>query len=254
METKHQSSEHDHPATAHGHGHGHDQQWSDETFVANWLLRQEVQLAAMRPQFAKIRALIPRGLGETFRYVDLAAGAGHLDELILDRFAGAQATLIDSSAPLLAHAQQRLARFAGRVQYVQTDLSHQGWIEQISGPFDAAVAARAVHHLGDSERIQAFFAEVRQALAPGGVFINLDYVRLSHPDFQALGTLAGQDPDAQFDLATPAMQLPCSIEEQLAWLREAGFAAAECVYREFQMAVVVGVRDQIRWPAETAQQ
>jgi hypothetical protein len=44
------------------------------------------------------------------------------------------------------------------------------------------------------------------------------------------------------------MELPASEEEQLVWLREAGFAAAECVYREFQTVIVVAVRDQMRVP------
>ena len=118
--------------------------------------------------------------------------------------------LVDGSAPLLAHAQQRLARFAGRVQYVQADLSDRPWVEQVSGPFDAAVSARAVHHLGSSARIRELFAEVLQTLAPGGVFINLDYVRLSRPVFQALGTWAGTDPAAEFKIVSPAMELPGS--------------------------------------------
>jgi len=40
------------------------------------------------------------------------------------------------------------------------------------------------------------------------------------------------------------MELPASVEDQLVW-KEAGFAAAECVYREFQTVIVVGIRDQI---------
>jgi hypothetical protein len=42
------------------------------------------------------------------------------------------------------------------------------------------------------------------------------------------------------------MELPASVEDQLVWLREAGFAAAECVYREFQTVIVVGIRDEVR--------
>jgi hypothetical protein len=44
------------------------------------------------------------------------------------------------------------------------------------------------------------------------------------------------------------MQLPGSIEDQLTWLREAGFSAGECVYREFQTVIIVGIRDQLSLP------
>ena len=234
-------------ARRHGEGHGHpdDHDWSDETFVADWISRQEAHAAERRPLFAKIRALIPRKPDEPFRYADLGAGNGALDELILDRFTGAQAVLVDGSQPMLAHAQQRLARFDGRAAYVLSDLSNPAWSQGVGGPFDVVVAARAVHHVGSADRIRAFFGEVLGMLGPGALFINLDYVRLADHSFQQLGTWAGEDPDARFQITVPHMELPASVEDQLRWLREAGFAAAECVYREFQTVIVVGIRDQI---------
>ena len=249
MDATHQHHEH---REHHGHtaarGHADDHHWSDEAFVADWIERQEAHASERRPLFAKVRALITKGPTESFRYADLGAGAGNLDELILDRFAGAQAVLVDGSNPMLEHAQKRLVRFDGRTQYVQADLSDPGWVEQVSGPFNAVVAARAVHHVGDAERLREFFEEILGTLAPGGLFINLDYVRLAGPAFQQLGTWAGGDTDADFQSASPHMELPGSVEDQLVWLREAGFAAAECVYREFQTVIVVGIRDQICWP------
>ncbi len=83
---------------------------------------------------------------------------------------------------------------------------------------------------------------------PAGCSSTLDYVRFANPVFQQLGVWSGEDPDASFQIATPHMELPASLEDQLAWLREAGFAAVECVYREFQTVIVVGVRDEIRVP------
>lgn len=254
MDATHRHHQHRaHDSHAKARGHADDHHWSDETFVADWIQRQEAHLAEVRPLFAKVRALIPKGPTESFRYADLGAGAGHLDELILDRFAGAQAVLVDGSAPMLAHSQKRLARFAGRAQCVQADLCDPTWVEQASGPFDAVVSARAVHHVGGADRIREFFEEILGTLAPGGVFINLDYVRLDRPVFQQLGTWAGTDPAAEFQIASPHMELPSSVEQELAWLREVGFAAAECVYREFQTAILVSIRDQIYWPQGVVQ-
>jgi tRNA (cmo5U34)-methyltransferase len=101
--------------------------------------------------------------------------------------------------------------------------------------------------VGSADRIRAFFGEVLGSLATGGLFINLDYVRLAGPAFQQLGTWAGEDPDAQFQVTVPHMELPATMEDELGWLREAGFAAAECVYREFQTVLVVGIRDRTHW-------
>jgi tRNA (cmo5U34)-methyltransferase len=239
-----------HHEHAPGHqGADHDR-WSDESFVADWLERQEAHAAERRPLFAKVRALIPKALTEPFRYVDLGAGPGNLDELILERFPNAQAVLFDGSAPMLAHARTRLARFGDRAQYITGDLSEPGWAAAAPGPFDVVVAARAVHHAGSAARIRELLTEIHGLLAPAGVFINLDYVRLASPAFQRLGAWASSDPDASYHITTPHMELPASEEDQLVWLREAGFAAAECVYREFQTVIVVAVRDQMRVPED----
>ena len=114
------------------------------------------------------------------------------------------------------------------------------------------VAFSRSNWVGGADRVHEFFAEVLGTLAPGGVFINLDYVRPSDPAFRQLGAWAGTDPDAEFQIASPHMDLPSSVEEQLAWLREVGFAAAECVYREFQTVILVGIRDQLNVPQEDA--
>jgi hypothetical protein len=45
------------------------------------------------------------------------------------------------------------------------------------------------------------------------------------------------------------MDLPGTVEEQLAWLRDVGFAAAECVYRELQTVILIGIRDQLGVPS-----
>ena len=42
-------------------------------------------------------SLIPRASDESFRYIDVAAGDGSLDAMLLDRFPRAEATLLDGS-------------------------------------------------------------------------------------------------------------------------------------------------------------
>jgi tRNA (cmo5U34)-methyltransferase len=247
QDAQHGQGQHHGHAEQHGHG-GDDARWSDEAFVADWIERQEARAAERRPLFAKMRAVLPRGLDESFRYANIGAGPGNLDELILDRYTGAQAVLIDGSQPMLTFARKRLERFGDRAQFVTADVGQPGWLDAAQGPFDIVVAARAIHHAGNPDRIRQLFREIHSILAPGGVFINLDYVRFTNPVFQQLGVWSGEDPDASFQIATPHMTLPASLEDQLTWLREAGFAEAECVYREFQTVIVVAVRDEIRVP------
>jgi tRNA (cmo5U34)-methyltransferase len=250
----HQHHEHAaHHDQAGQHGPEDEHRWSDESFVAEWIQRQETRAAERRPLFAKVRALIPRDLSEPFRYADIGAGNGIIDELVLDRYTEAQAVLIDGSAPMLAHARERLARFGERVQYLTADIAQPGWAATAGGPFNIILASRAVHHAGDADSIRRLFGEILGVLAPGGVFVNLDFVRFTDPVFRQLGTWAGEDAEAAFQVEIPHHDLPASLEEQLVWLREAGFAAAECVYREFQTVIVAAVRDELRLPEAVLQ-
>ena len=249
METRHRH--HDDAGEPHGHDHGHDENWSDEEFVAQWIERQKARAPERQRLFAKLRAMIPKAPSQEFRYANLGAGAGELDEMILDRFPKARAVLVDSSAPMLAQARKHLGAFGGRVEYVQADLSSPEWTARAGGPFDVVLATRAVHHVGGPSRIRDLLGEVLGVVGPGGLFINLDYVRLGPSSFEELATWAAADPEAGFQTSTPRMALPSSVEEHLDWLREVGFAAAECVYREFQAVILVAIRDQIRWPEGT---
>jgi tRNA (cmo5U34)-methyltransferase len=255
METAHQHHDHrSHQHHAEPHGHGGDHDWSDEAWVTEWIERQEANAAERLPLFAKMRALIPKDLDEPFRYADLGAGNGVLDELVLERYPRAQAVLIDGSEPMLTHARKRLERFGERAQFVTADASQPDWQAAAGGPFDLVLAARAIHHAGDAERIRQLLREILGALSPGGLFINLDYVRFADPAFQQLGRWADEDPDAGYQIATPHMQLPATLDDQLTWLREAGFTVVECVYREFQAVIVVGVRDELRVPEVAAEE
>src|SRR5215203_4574679 len=197
METTHHGHDHrEHVQRSGHHGHGEgDPDWSDESFVADWIERQEAHAAERLPLFAKMRAVIPKGLDESFRYADLGAGNGVLDEIVLDRYPKAQAVLVDGSEPMLAHARKRLDRFSERAQFLTAELSQTGWATAAEGPFDIVMAARAVHHAGGPDRIHQLFSEILGALAPGGMFIDLDYVRFANPAFQQLGVWSAEDPD-----------------------------------------------------------
>ncbi|MGH2977382.1 MAG: methyltransferase domain-containing protein, partial [Gaiellaceae bacterium] len=78
-------------------------------------------------------------------------------------------------------------------------------------PFDLVVSALAVHHL-DGAGKRRLFSRVAGVLRPGGHFVLGDVVVPS----------AGQEGPIYIDWV---MDLPDSVEDQLAWLREAGFEA-----------------------------
>jgi tRNA (cmo5U34)-methyltransferase len=174
--------------------------------------------------------------------VDLGAGSGLFSAMLHAAFPQAQLHLVDFSAPMLALARQRLGT-SPLITYTLADYS--------TAPLptaDAIVSALSIHHLED-DRKQALFARVRTALKPGGVFINADHIAGPTPQLEELyqqrwlsqvrvqGATDQQIADSLFrqqeDRRAP-------VDDQLAWMRAAGFMHVDCHYKDSSFAVLTG--------------
>lgn len=177
------------------------------------------------------------------RVLDLGAGTGLLTRRIAEAHPRADLVLFDGAPAMLAQAE---AALGDRASYVEGDLGG----ELPPGPWDAVVSALAIHHLEDPAK-QALFARIHAALAPGGVFVNAEQVAGSTPFFTALYTrwhearareLGATDAEWESYLERRALDRWASVEDQLSWLRAAGFPDADCLYRDHHFAVLVARR------------
>lgn len=244
MTVTHEAHQHQPGAEQHAH---RDENWNDEDFVAAWLERQQTRPDRPR-QFQIIRALIPKTPDQEFRYINLGAGPGHLDEVLLQHFPASQATLVDQSLLLLGAARQRLAGFGDRVEYVRANLGASDWTGAVSGPFDVAVSTLAVHNFGDARRIREVYADIYRLLGHGGMFLNLDYVRPSRPSLAPLSQWVERVPEAGLSGRGSGQNMPGSLLEHLGWLGEAGFPNVEVFWKDMNTAVMCGIRDHLHLP------
>jgi hypothetical protein len=154
---------------------------------------------------------------------------------------------------MLEHAAKLLAAHAGRVDLVQRDLAAADWAADLPAPYDAVVSSLAIHNLADPALITGVYREVRRLLRPGACFLDLDVVFPVGPGLlavtdriQAVGR--GLDPD---QAPSPAggggddqwgswddPERRCSLANQLAWLRAAGFVQADCLWRSGHVALL----------------
>lgn len=202
--------------------------WDDAGVVERYVER----VAAPGPRDQGERLLLDLLPATTGRIVDLGAGDGRLAALVLAaRPEVASVLLVDRSPPMLDRAR---ARFAGdaRVEVRAGDLAAPLPVGA-GAPVDAVVSSLAIHHLPD-ERKRSLFAEIVAVLRPGGVFANLDVVASSserrHAEFLAAIDRPADDPE---DRLAP-------VEDQLDWLRAAGFVEVDCLWRWRGFALLVG--------------
>jgi tRNA (cmo5U34)-methyltransferase len=181
--------------------------------------------------------------------LDLGAGTGLLSGFVRDAFPQVELTLVDGAPAMLEQARARLGDGGPGspvTTFVVGDLADplppapdDGW--------DAVVSALAIHHLDDAGK-RALFARVREALRPGGIFVNAEQVLGRTPAIQAryrawhraqsarLGTTA-----AEWAASEERMKVDrwATVADQLAWLEAAGFADADTPFVDHCFAVIV---------------
>lgn len=252
MDTPHQQTHqaHGHAPEHTGHGlAGHHDDWHDEDFVKGWLERQKERAPQRRRQFVALRAFIPKSPDQEFRYLNLGAGPGNLDTILLEQFRGANAVVLDGSMAMLSAARKELAKYGDRVEYVQADLTTPEWTGAVAGPFDFVISARTIHHLTEPKRIRELYREALKLTGHGGTFLNLDYVRPARAELSRLGAWVAKDSEAGFSAAPhSAADMPGSLLEQLSWLSEAGFGCVEVYWKEMDLALIAGINGHLHMP------
>jgi cyclopropane fatty-acyl-phospholipid synthase-like methyltransferase len=231
--------------------------WSSDTYVEEWVNRQQVADPARAERFQLMCDLFPFSTDATVTILDLGAGYGPVSKFILDQFPHATCIAQDGSTPMLQRAQQRMARYGARFTTCQSDLFDTNWLPQQFGPFDAAVSASCLHNLRDFPRISAIYRDIRAHLKPGGVFLNFDllnaptvalqqhYGRVAAAQRQREGApRAGVDAMVQRARQTPvhgaAHSFPANLDEHLAALRAAGFTEVDCFWKDLRRALYGG--------------
>jgi tRNA (cmo5U34)-methyltransferase len=177
------------------------------------------------------------------RVLDLGAGTGMLAARVLDAHPGAELVLLDGSEAMLEQAR---AALGDRVGYAVADLD----AALPEGPWDAVVSALAIHHLEDESK-RRLFGRIHDALAVDGVFVNAEQVAGPTALFEGayeswherrareLGT---SDEEWAAAVERRVHDRCATVEHQLCWLRDAGFADADCLFRERRFAVLVARR------------
>jgi tRNA (cmo5U34)-methyltransferase len=163
------------------------------------------------------------------RFLDLGTGDGRLLALVGQRHPNARGIGIDASAPMLTRAQRRFADNP-LVELHEHDLAEPLPVQR--GAFEAIVSALAIHHLPD-QRKRSLFSEIHELLAPSGVFANLELVASPTPDLHARFRQAIGRPHED-----PSDRL-AGLEEQLQWLREAGFTRVDCRFKWLELTLFV---------------
>src|SRR5262249_36532366 len=112
--------------------------------------------------------------------LDLGGGTGALSAAVLRRLPEARVTVLDGDRVMVDVARRRLIPFGDRGQ------PPEGSFLDPLPAADAVVASLALHHVRDLGAKTGLYRAIHAALAPGGVFLNLDAAITEGPVLNAL--------------------------------------------------------------------
>ena len=235
------------------HDH-HD--WHSETYVAEWIQRYAKEDPHRLHRFRLMASLIPFPKDEAIVILDVGAGYAPLTKVMLEEFPKARIVAQDYSEPMLSHARKSLKRYGDRVTFVTSDLMSPTWAVNTGGPFHAIVTSLAIHNLRSPDRTRQLYREVMSLVRYGGCFLNVDLINAPSPELQrtywtTMMALRGQSQDTpsttEAEVEAPQRRsddppFAASVEEQVLWLRDAGFQSVDCFWKELGEALVGGFK------------
>jgi ubiquinone/menaquinone biosynthesis C-methylase UbiE len=231
--------------------------WQRPEVVGAFLDERQTLMPLLDVQEDLLRRLLDRHPHPVRRFLDVGSGDGAMSELVLAVEPQAEAVLVDFSEPMLERAESRLGRVTRRWQAVRGDLSEPTWREGLpGGSYDAAVSAFAIHHL-TAARKRSLFVELFELLEPGAMFVNMDYVFVGGPlrglwDEQMVANAIQAERDRGGTRSDEEVERslfddrdedrPDRAEDQVQWLRAAGFEHAELHFKWAEAAIFGAVK------------
>ena len=231
--------------------------WGDQKFIEDWAGKGSWQAPIRDVQVAMALRMIPQPMDAPIRVLDIGAGYGALAAAVLHDRSNATAVCLDASAAMLKLGAEKNAGLKDRISFVQESLETPDWLESVHETFDVVISSRALHHFTENQRRRYIFKEVYGLLRPGGGFINADNVRATTKSLteryrsardEYLDRMVRQASGGKTNLAAAKAASPSTyhgphnnghLEEELAWLREAGFQDVDCFWK-FTTTVVYG--------------
>jgi len=184
--------------------------------------------------------------------LDLGCGVGYVAHLLLARRPTLGITGVDRSAEALAKARANLAA-AGNVSLIEGDLEQIDAMVLPRARYRFVLSALTFHDLSERGK-RAVISKAAEVLSADGVFLLYDRLRLTEsalfPLQQSIWRRIAREHgrgmrtaasfgDYLADLGSD--NRPASLEEYLAWFREAGLAPA-CLHLHGNVALIAGAR------------
>jgi tRNA (cmo5U34)-methyltransferase len=172
--------------------------------------------------------------------LDLGAGTGLYSSFMIEKYPDAVLTLVDFSEEMLSLAKER---FKGRknTEFILGDYTNA----KCGTQFDIVISALSIHHLNAGAK-ETIYKRIFHLLSENGEFLNADQIISPNTELQEkyLGLWMKSaikngftEEEIQRTKQSISLDDPSTINDQLKWLKTAGFPIADCIYKYLNFAV-----------------
>ena len=197
--------------------------------------------------FAAAMELIPFAPDAAIEVLDLGSGTGLFAWQVLEKCPLANFVLWDVAGKMLDVARERFRDYPEQFRYVVDDYRKLGK----AATFDMVISSLSIHHLEDNDK-RKLFRCICEVLRNEGIFINIDLIRGTTPFLEEfywnnwlekIRRAGAPEDEIQAGIKRrQAFDRDATLEDQLGWMREAGFTDVDCAYRNFKMGVFLGIK------------
>ena len=172
--------------------------------------------------------------GAAPKILDLGAGTGLFSSFLLSKYKDAKITLIDISGKMLEVAGKRFKNNKN-VKIINEDYTKYRFNEK----YDFIVSALSIHHLTAPEK-KKLFKTCFGLLKKGGVFINADQALSPYAETEKMFSNLWKDSIVKNGISKKELakafkrtylDKPSTAQDQLDWLKEAGFKTSDIIYK-----------------------
>jgi tRNA (cmo5U34)-methyltransferase len=224
--------------------------WLNPGFARNWDAGAEVGNPARSLQLDLVTSLVAAEYRAGSTILDLGAGSGQVEALLLAARPDARIVAVDASPAMLDLAKNRLADAGDRIDFVVGDFAEPERLALPARDYGIALLIQTLHHV-PHDRKRRVLALLARTLSPGGLLILVDRLTFEDNAMRSVqasmwawlerrcAVKSGWNPDDLFRRLAGKEDHTAGLEEHLAMLRAAGFSAA-CLELQLNRAVFAG--------------